>query len=279
MSNIYTSFLRIPALPGRSIDRGEAERIIGLILNDRGSYNVPVAVRPAADGSLLDVQAGPGKNPDFYDFWYDHPDRYACVWERFFDEGGSQDVISRHGQDGESGDHGPVWYGFDEVRVAGPADRLPGLGAPSASWEPVGDGLWRAGVAGRYQTGNDRTDIGKAGPCAMDVEWDPPVTEVAPGGLVTPTTPTYDRAETVRSEPDGLRPLLEHGDRDAGGEPRVERVELLWRGRVVRRARPEPDVCGEGREWEQRSADDWDNCLHPAYLASMEEVRRHRRRA
>ncbi|MFD6949020.1 hypothetical protein A6A08_02740 [Nocardiopsis sp. TSRI0078] len=275
MSNIFTSFLRVIPRPDRSIGRDEAEGIIDRMLNERGSYNVPVAVRRADDGSLLDIQAGCGKNPDFYGFWEDHRDQYACVWERFFDEGGFQDTITHFGQEGQTR-HGAFWYGFDGVRVLGAADHLPDLGMPSVSWEPDGDGAWRAGVTGRYQTGNDRADIEKAGPCSTEVEWNPPVMDVAPGGLATTTTPSYWNAEIVRMEPDGLHGFVERGYHGTARESRVERVELLWRGRVVHRTQMEYDADFGEYEWEQRSADDWDNCLSPDYLASMRRVRRRR---
>jgi hypothetical protein len=267
VSNIFTSFLRIVPRPGRRIGRGEAEDIVGSMLRRRGSYNVPVAVRRADGGRLLDVQVGSAKNGEVYDFWYRHPDRYACVWERFYNDGGDRDTITHYGPDGDT-DHGAFWYGFDEVRVVGAAAPPSDLGAPPLGWEPDGTGVWRAAVAGRHRTGNDRTDVDGAGPCATEVEWAPPVLDAAPGGLVTPSTPAYYHAELVRIEPEGLRRLLERGG-PGSGHPRVERVELLWRGRVVRRARLEHDAALADRVWEQRSADDWDNCLHPEYLASM----------
>lgn len=275
MSNIYTNFLRVIPRPGRRIERGEAEEIIGRVLNRRGSYNVPVTVRLAADGSLLDIQAGCGKNPGFYDFWRDHSDRYACVWERFFNDGGLQDTITYFGTEGQT-NHGVFWYGFDEIRVLGDTDHPPYIGMPSVFWKPDGGGAWRADVTGRYQTGNDRTDIEKAGPSSQDVEWDPPVTDVAPGGLTTPTTPSYWNAEIVRMEPEGLRGFVERGYHGTAKEFRVERVELLWRGRVVHRTQMEYVDDFDEYEWEQRSADDWDNCLHPDYLASMRDARARR---
>ncbi|WP_174547304.1 hypothetical protein [Nocardiopsis dassonvillei] len=268
MSNVYTNFLRVIPRPGRRIERCEAEEVIGRVLNGRGSYNVPVTVRLAADGSLLDIQAGCGKSPGFYDFWDEHHGRYTCMWERFFDDGGLQDTITYHGQEGGT-DHGVFWYGFDEVRVLGAAEHLPDLGVPFVHWKPFGDGAWRADVSGRYQTGNDRTDIEKAGPCSMKVEWNPPVMDVAPGGLATPTTPSRWNAEIVRMEPSGLHGFVERGHHGTAKGSRAERVELLWRGRVVHRAQMEYETDFDEYAWEQRSADDWDNCLDPDYLASM----------
>ncbi|CAL9416445.1 hypothetical protein [Nocardiopsis sp. TNDT3] len=268
MSNVYTNFLRVIPRPGRRIERCEAEEVIGRVLNGRGSYNVPVTVRLTAGGSLLDIQAGCGKNPGFYDFWDKHHGRYTCMWERFFDDGGLQDTITYHGQEGGT-DHGVFWYGFDEVRVLGAAEHLPDLGVPLVHWKPFGDGAWRADVSGRYQTGNDRTDIEKAGPCSMKVEWNPPVMDVAPGGLATPTTPSHWNAEIVRMEPSGLHGFVERGHHGTAKGSRAECVELLWRGRVVHRTQMEYDTDFDEYVWEQRSADDWDNCLDPNYLASM----------
>lgn len=274
MANIFTNFLRVLPHPGETITTGEAEWIVGRVLNDRGSYNVPVSVRRPADGGLLDIQAGSMKNPDFHAFWEDAPARYAFVWERFFDEGGDFDDLRGYGPDGQESAFGPCWYGFDEVRVTAPAAALPNLGAHAAGWTPFGDGRWRAELDGRYRAGNDRTDIETAGAGSRKVEWNPPVAGVGQGGLATPTTPAYHPTEVGGVEPDALQPLVVHCYRDAARHPQVERVELLWRGRVVHRSQWEyEDACAE-YEWDGRNADDWDNCLNPEYLARMRALHR-----
>ncbi|RNL86626.1 hypothetical protein [Halostreptopolyspora alba] len=272
MANIFTNFLRIVPHPGQAIGPDEAGWIVERVLNDRGSYNVPVAAHRASDGGLLDIQAGSRKNPYFHDFCEEHPERYAFVGERFFDDGGTVDTMFGLGPGEEWSDFGPCWYGFDEVRVLGAAVHLPAVGTRSG-WAPLGDGCWQASLVGRYQTGNDRADIAKAGPCSMKVEWNPPVADVQPGGLATPTTPAYWDVDIMGLQPAALEPLVVHGSLQADDRPQVERVELLWRGRVVHRTQMEYDDVLEEYVWEQRSADDWDNCLNPQYIASMDALR------
>ena len=168
MSNIYTNALRLVPTPGRSISRSEADDVIARILRDRGSYNVPVVVRLAADGSLLDIQSGCGKNGAFYRFWEERCEDYACMWERFSNDGQERDLLIVH-RGTERVELGPCWYGFDEVRIKGAQDAqgahgitevLPELGSP---WRTIGAGVWRTRVFGQYVSNNDRTDIERAG--------------------------------------------------------------------------------------------------------------------
>ncbi|MBE2997781.1 hypothetical protein IDM40_03515 [Nocardiopsis sp. HNM0947] len=283
MSNIYTNALRLVPTPGQRISRSEADDVIARILRDRGSYNVPVVVRLAADGSLLDIQSGCGKNGAFYEFWEERREDYACMWERFSNDGQERDLLILH-RGTEREELGPCRYAFDEVRIKGPkgpqdaqgaqaqgshgiTEVLPDLGCP---WQTIGDGVWRARAFGQYLSNNDRTDIERAGPNSREVVWDPSLGDADPGdpapALATPTSPSTYPWEALRVEPQALRTWVEHGG------PWAESVELLHGGRVVHRSQWELDtVLGEWG-WEERCADDWDNVTNPEFLSHMRSL-------
>lgn len=251
MSNIRTDFVRVYARPDHRIDRVEAEWITWMLLGPRGSYHVPVVVQGGPGGRYADIQYGSGKSPDVVDFCADHVGgrRYSAIWGRRYDEGADADEIWR--DDVNDGPRRSCRYGFDEVRIAITGDRPPV--AATAAWRRQPDGSWRLPVAGSYRAGNDRTaDVGpEATPTTTLPEPDP-------AALATPTTPSSAGAALIRVDPPWLGPL-------ADKHPGVTHIEFRWRGRIVHRAREDDDEV-EGRSWQHRCADDWDNCLDPEFL-------------
>ncbi|MFC7327581.1 hypothetical protein [Marinactinospora rubrisoli] len=268
MSNIFTTYLRIHARPGQVIDRAEAEWITEQVLADRGSYWVPVVVRLFPDGRRVDLQYGSGKGAG-WDFIHDHAGRYGGIWERTHNDGdGSVDSVRGPDPGSDDAESRPCRYGFDEVRVTAPVGALPGLRppgqGPAPSWERLTDGVWRLAVDGHYVTGNDRSDM-ETGPVLHEVVWNAPVTDVRPGGLVTPTTPAYDDSSFASLFPPELGVLTGQGS--ASVKPSAQRVEFRWRQRVVHRVQHEYHELMDEWNWEHRSADGWDNCVDPGFLA------------
>ncbi|MGP3990653.1 hypothetical protein [Streptomyces sp. 3N207] len=251
MSNIFTDFIRIYARPGDSIRNVEAQWITWRLLGPRGSYNVPVHTERSPDGRFVDIQYGSGKNPASVEEevgW-----GYSAIWKRFYNEGGDQDTIW-HTDDTDVNEAPARYcrYGFDEVRIR-TAHSAPPV-APQAPWQQHTDGSWRLATRGSYRTGNDRSAVKEAGPCAT-----PALPPPQPGttGLVTPTTPNFYGDELDALDPPWLAPL-------ANGHPDVTLVEYRWRGRLVHRVREEDELWG--RDWQHRCADGWDNCLDPHFL-------------
>ncbi|MFF2552517.1 hypothetical protein ACFVUS_16045 [Nocardia sp. NPDC058058] len=256
MSNIFTDFVRVYAQTGHSIQHSEAEWIAAMLIDfargdhrSVGSYWVPVWFRVAEDMSYADIQYGSGKSLGMMDFLDQlNAERYRAVWVRHYDEGGDQDVIACHYPD----DEGRFCrYGFDEVRVSSAGAR-PSF-APERDWRRHEDGAWGLTVSGSYRTGNGREDM-EIGPCAGLTRSPSPQTESA---LSTPTTPCYYGDTLAAIDPPWLEAL-------ADASPELTLVEFRWQGRVVHRARMEDTEWG--REWEHRSADDWDNCLDAEFL-------------
>jgi hypothetical protein len=231
VSNIITEFLRIQAWTGSSISPDEASWIVSRLLADRGSYYVPVAARLAPDRRHVDIQWGSAKSLGLIAFWDEYGDQYSGLWTRQFDPSYPWDIIWRGDPNGR--DARSCRYAFDEVRVTG--------ARPGEDWEPYGSGVWRLAVSGSYLTCNSRVQVSERS-----------------GGLVTPTTPCYDDVAFEVLEPAGLERCW-----DAAA-----RVEFRWRGRLVHRAQEEYDAFLGRRQWEHRSADDWDNCADERFLAS-----------
>lgn len=250
MSNIFTTSVRVYAQPGRRIDQIEAQWITWMLLGPRGSYCVPVWTRCDPDGRYVDIQYGSGKSDTIVHFCDDQigRGRYSTAWGRTVDEGHGLDVIWHHHVG-----HGPQGfcrYGFDEVRVHDPGDDPPV--APDAPWRRQADGSWRLAVTGSYRTGNDRTDIGPdRGPVTEPIHADP-------ADLATPTTPSRWGSPLTGIDPPWLVPLSDQ-------HPTVTLVEFYWRGRLVHRA----SMGARRPVLEHRCADDWDNCLHPAFLIEV----------
>lgn len=173
---------------------------------------------------------------------------YRTIWGRRFDEGSDQDQIWQDNLDAEGLRY--CRYGFDEVHVLAAGD-LPPVEL-HASWQRHGDASWRLSVAGSYRTGNARwADVGRATPSTALPTPDP-------AALVTPTTPNEQGEALTGIDPPWLAPLADEC-------PNVTLIEFFWRGRLVHRAR-EDDAGSDGRMWQHRCADDWDNCLDPAFL-------------
>lgn len=131
-----------------------------------------------------------------------------------------------------------------------------------ADWEPPSpptgawvrrDAEWLLRLEGTYATGNDRGDASVGSANRTIVPAGSPALD--PADLSTPTTPCLSGAELDYVEPTALQRL---GDASRP-DPSVERVEFLWRGRVVHRAQ------SIGDEWDQRNADHWDNCVDPRF--------------
>jgi hypothetical protein len=249
VSNIFTTSVRVYAQPGRRIDEIEAQWITWMLLGPRGSYCVPVWTRCEPDGRYVDIQYGSGKSDTIVDFCDDQigRGRYSTIWGRTIDDGHGLDIIWHHNV--STGPHTFCRYGFDEVRVQGPGDEPPV--ARDAPWRRQADGSWRLAVAGSYRTGNDRTDIGpNRGPVTEPI--DP-----GPTGLATPTTPDWHGSPLTSIDPPWLAPLTDLN-------PGATLIEYYWQGRVVHRVRE-----SESHRLEDRCADDWDNCLHPAFLIEV----------
>jgi hypothetical protein len=124
--------------------------------------------------------------------------------------------------------------------------------APGEGWEPYAEGVWRLVTYGEYLTCNDRADL-EIGPRA-GVRAPRP----RPDGLATPTTPCYADVSFSVVEPAGLERRWDT----------PERLEFFWHGRLVHRAQEEYDAFLGRRQWEHRSADDWDNCADERFLAT-----------
>ena len=276
VSNIFTSAVRVFAKPGKPFTRAVAEEILAAMSADNGSYWVPVTAALGPDGCWLDVQLGSAKNPGWPEFWELRGDEFDSMWERFSNEGGWPDTIT-HSLRAESFnilDSRPVRYGFDEVVVVGPRAALPEAPDAADGWTEVGERMWKSTARGSYQGLNERTDM-REGPSAWIREsgWEPGGPAVHPFELATPTTPARYSTSVADFEPAWLAPVL--ADDGTPPHPEVERVDLLWRRRLVHRAQMYPvwwldegddDMPGnEPPEWEHRSADYWDNCLDPQY--------------
>ncbi|MEV0646014.1 hypothetical protein AB0I28_12190 [Phytomonospora sp. NPDC050363] len=247
MGNIYTNFVRVHAWPGHHVLASEAEWITWRLLGPFGSYYVPVWFQVAPDGSFVDVQLG--RSHHIVDFCEELVGEagYRAIWGRWFDEGGDRDEI--WSEDVNDGPRRFCRYGFDEVRVTA---RNPPV-APE-KWHRAEDGTWRLAVDGSYRTGNDRSyiDIGSRATPGM------PLPETEEPILATPTTPNDSGRALTALEPQWLAPLADE-------ELDVERIDYLWRGRVVHRGFWGPNREGE-REWQDRAADDWDNCVDAGFL-------------
>jgi hypothetical protein len=251
VSNIFTDSVRVYAGRDHRIDEVEAEWITWMLLGPRGSYHVPVVTRGGPQGRYVDIQYGSGKSADIVDFCADQigGHGYSAIWGRRFDEGSDADEIwSDHVSDGP---RRYCRYGFDEVRVTATGERPPV--ASHAPWQRRPDGSWRLPVAGSYRTGNDRhADVGpSAAPGTV-------LSEPASTALPTPTTPNSWGEALIGIDPPWLGPLADE-------HPGVTHIEYRWRGRLVHRARVDDDDL-DGRAWQHRCADDWDNCLDPEFL-------------
>ncbi|MCT2592171.1 hypothetical protein LHJ74_20060 [Streptomyces sp. N2-109] len=263
MSNIFTDFIRVYADPrdktwgAERIGETEAEWITWMLLGRNGSYHVPVYTRRHSGGEYVDVQYGGGKSPDIVGFC--ELPYYHAIWGRHYDEGSCEDVIWR--DDVNDGPRSYCRYGFDEVRVIGAGDSPPM--APQEPWQRHSDGSWRLGVAGSYRTGNDRSaDVGSSASPTTPMGGgmgDDEERGIKQDGLPTPTTPNYFGNEQVGMDPPWLAPLGTFEQ-----PPGVALVEFYWRGRRVHRARLEDGP--DGRDWEHRCADDWDNCIDADFL-------------
>jgi hypothetical protein len=249
MSNISTAFVRIYARRDDRIDQVEARWITSILLGERGSYHVPVWIRLSPLGDHVDVQYGSSKSAGLLDFCDYHIGGYEAIWGRSFYDGGDEDMIWQdHARDGQMRF---CRYGFDEVRVQTDGDGPPV--APDAAWVRGPDGSWRLPVAGSYRTGNDRTILGcDPGPAPRPIE--PSRT-----GLATPTTPCEWGRPLIGTDPSWLAPFGGEGPAVSA----VSVVEFRWRGRLVHRVRQDATTF---RGWQHRCADDWDNCLDPAFL-------------
>jgi hypothetical protein len=268
VSNITTDFIRIYAWQGYEIGSAEAEWIVEELLSDAGSYWVPVTVRLADDHGYVDIQYGGGKGAGIGDFYDRYVDQYDAMWGRVNDPAWDTDRIWL-------GDPNREWpyrtcrYGFDELCVTtvdGHGDDLPDV--PGEQWHRHDDGTWRISVTGIYHTSNSRTDLdhNRVGPGARlskrawDVSW--PV--LRSGGLATPTTPAFDGSSMHLVQPVQLRPLL--ANRWPEPPPGIHQLEFRWRGRLVHRVRSEDGEIHGRPTWQHRSADDWDNCVDPAFV-------------
>jgi hypothetical protein len=268
VSNIWTDFVRLYALPGYEIASAEADWVVEQLVGDRGSYWVPVTVRLADGRGFVDIQNGGGKSVGIVDFWDDFGGQYDAMWVRADYGDGACDAIYCGDPNGES--HRICAYGFDEVRVtprSGVEADLPQV--TGAQWRRSGERAWRLLTTGVYHCRNSRVDMDhhsgpdvRAGKRAWQVPW--PVT--GSGGLLTPTTPAYDDTSIAVVEPVQLRQLFEDDHLWPRGHPGIEVVECFWRGRLVHRVRYEDDEMERRPTWQHRAADWWDNCVDSAFI-------------
>jgi hypothetical protein len=255
--NPLTVSVRSFAVPGYRFDRDEAEWLTAELVDEAGSYYVPIVVRLSDRDTVLDIQTG---SCDVAGFWKTFGGSLDSVWVREFNPAGNVELIHRPGTDRQRRD---CRYGFDEARagLAADADPLAVLStAGGPEWDRVDDGVWRLWATGEYSAGNDR-----CGPSLSERDptepWDGPRQHPGPhmwrtdrpvpaGWFSTPTSPV-DYAGGYFEEWGTLLPEPSRA---------LRWLELFWRGRLVHRS-----------TWGRRClmymcADDWDNCRDPPYL-------------
>src|SRR4051812_19934546 len=166
MSNIYTEFARLYFCPGIRLSQSEIEALIDRILNERGSYWVPVWY-DASNVDYIDLQYGSGKSASLYNLEPEELAPFEEIWVRFADEGSDGDILyswtpalhetSTYGSEGRR----VCRYGFDEVEIVTqqPKESWPFLSHVShLPWEKTPKG-WRAVCIGSYSTLNQRSDL------------------------------------------------------------------------------------------------------------------------
>lgn len=262
MSNIYTEHARLYFRPGITTTPREMEILLERVLGERGSYWVPVWYELSWP-SHVDFQYGSGKGAGLYNLDPEDLELFEDIWVRFADEGSDQDVIYERFVPSETSlrdEWSPrrfCHYAFDEVHViTQPSYRRLWL-PEDLSWDTMPGGF-RAAFGGKYLALNERADM-EIGPGARLRPIDG-----NPEGFPTPSTPHHgNRAPTFLDAPETFIKLLMQG------QPSVERIDLLYRGRIVHRATWHTDEEDfRGTYWRHRCADHWDNCVDEEFVRS-----------
>lgn len=260
MSNIITEQTRLYFCPGVTLTPTEVETLLERILDERGSYWVPVWYE-LVDGSHIDFQYGSGKAAGLHNLDEDELAQFEEIWVRVADEGSDHDVIyawsPARGDEYHDGypRKRPCRYAFDQIDVV-LRERQCRTWMPSGlPWDSNPEGF-RARCSGSYLTLNERIDmdLGPRGRLGMGKE--------SSAGFSSPNTSLGDLEMPQFSEA-----LAEVAQFLAVEQPGLLRVELRYAGRVVHRAErgAEPHE-GKDLVWQHRSGDHWDNCVDAEFV-------------
>jgi len=261
MSNIYTEFARLYFRPGVTMTPLEAEELLERILDERGSYWVPVTYELAWP-THIDFQYGSGKGAGVYNLEDEHLSLFEEIWVRFADEGSDHDTIYQWSpllgdtyHDGYPRKR-PCRYCFDEIEIVlAPKSREAWI--PSGfPWKITPEG-YRAACIGTYLTLNERNDMDLGPRARLNTPRKPA------DGFSSPSTPCYDlRIPTLPNLQSELAKLLEMKQRG------IVRIELRYWGRVVHVVQWWPHHHDEKEmAWQHRSGDGWANCLDEEFVA------------
>lgn len=261
MSNIYTEFARLYFRPGVTMTPPEAEELLERILDERGSYWVPVTYELAWP-THIDFQYGSGKGAGVYNLEDEHLSLFEEIWVRFADEGSDYDTIYQWSpllgdtyHDGYPRKR-PCRYGFDEIEIVLAKDKREAWIPSGFPWKITSEG-YRAACLGTYLTLNERNDMDLGPRARLNTPRKPA------DGFSSPSTPCYDlRIPTLPNLQSELAKLLEMKQKG------IARIELRYWGRVVHIAQWGPDHHDEKEmAWQHRSGDGWANCLDEEFVA------------
>lgn len=256
MSNIYTEFARLYFCPGARLAQSEIESLIDMILDERGSYWVPVWY-DASNADYLDLQYGSGKGASLSNLEPEELSAFEEIWVRFADEGSDGDFIYSWTPvlDSETDGRRVCRYTFDEVEIFTEQPRDTWAFSLHFPWEKTATG-WRAVVAGSYSTLNQRSDMDMGSGLRLGSTKKP-----TPGGFPTKTTPCHWGSSLMEVQPIDMDSIFE------GTGTKITRVELRHAGRIVHQASWSGRDDGPAwMRWNHRNADDWDNCVDEAFV-------------
>jgi hypothetical protein len=260
MSNIYTEFARLYFRPGVIMTAPQAEDLLERILDERGSYWVPVTYELAWP-SHIDYQYGSGKGAGLYHLDEEDFSLFEEIWVRLADEGSDQDVIfgwsplAGEVDDDARGRRRPCRYAFDEIAIflqEGQREAWVPSGLP---WKITAQG-YRAACFGTYLTLNERQDMDLGPRARFHTPRNPS------DGFSQPSRPIYDLVvpalPTSQSEISRFLTVEQRG---------IERIEMRQKGRTVHIAQWGPHHHDEEEiVWQHRSGDDWDNCADDEFV-------------
>lgn len=261
MSNIYTEFARLYFRPGITLTAPEAEDLLERILDERGSYWVPVTY-DVSDPRFIDYQYGSGKSAGLHNLEAEQLSLFEEIWVRLADEGSDKDVIYQWSPMlGDTYPDGyprkrPCRYAFDEIEIVLTEKKRKAWIPSGVPWKITPNG-YKAACLGTYLTLNTRNDM-DLGPCARLHTPRKPA-----DGFSSPSTSCYDLA--LLTLPGAQAELAKLLELEQSG---IARIELRYWGRVVHVAQWAPHRHDEnGTEWQQRSGDDWNNCVDEEFVA------------
>ncbi len=266
MSNIYTKFARLYVCPGIRLSQPEVESLIDRILDERGSYWVPVWY-DATRADYIDLQYGSGKGASLYNLEPEDLAPFEEIWVRLADEGSDDDIIFswapilNETQHDGAPNRRVCRYGFDEVEIFTESTEKTRALFSHFPWEKTATG-WRASIVGSYSTLNQRSDMEMGSGLRLGSE-----TSRTPGGFPTKTTPCHWGSSLKEIQPMGICALTEMVDL------KITRLDLRHAGRIVHQA------LWSGRDdgpawmrWNYRNADDWDNCVDDEFITLRRAV-------